>query len=168
MRTLSLFSSQRSAWKAHCFVNLGVAEQAVPPLQTPPLLLNLLLHTFTMASIEETLSVSRAFLCSVCCARQLQNVMHSVNGRQHYKRHTAMLYRVCFHLCSQLEGWIDCSCLTAQLTDKLLESQVSLDVWTTLSCRNSSQVTCLVNQLFQSWGGIFRWYAVRMDTFGSQ
>lgn len=38
--TLSLFSSQRSVWKAYC-MNLGVSEWAVSPLQTPPPLLNL-------------------------------------------------------------------------------------------------------------------------------
>lgn len=55
VRTLSLFSSQRSVWKAYCFVNHGVAEQAVPPLQTPPPLLNLQVRIFscTMVSREQ-------------------------------------------------------------------------------------------------------------------
>lgn len=122
--TLSLFSSQRSQWKAHCFANRGVAEQAALPLQTPAALLNLQVRTLscTMVSREQTLSVSTALFCPVCHVKQLQNAAWRMKGRQHDKRRAVMVYRVCFHTCSQTEEWIGCSCLTAQQSFRLLES----------------------------------------------
>lgn len=103
-------------------MNRGVAERAVPPLQTPPPLLNLQVRTFscTMVSREQTLSVPRALFCAVCCVKQLQNAVQRVNGSQGDKRRAVTLYRVCFHTRSQTVGWIDCSCLTAQQTDRLV------------------------------------------------
>lgn len=102
-------------------MNRSIAERAVPPLQTPLPLLNLQVRTFsrTMVSTEQTLSASRASFCAVCCVKQLQNAAHRVNGSQADKRRAVMLYRVCFHTRSQTAGWIDCSCLTAQQTDRL-------------------------------------------------
>lgn len=84
-RTLSLFSSQRSAWKAYCCVNHGVAEPAIP-LQPPPLL-NLRVWTVicTMASTVQTLPISRTLFCVICSVRQLQEAVQKVNGSQWQK-----------------------------------------------------------------------------------
>lgn len=78
LRTLSLFSSQRSVWKAYCCMNLGVAEWAVSPPQTPSPLLNLQVRTLscTMVSREHLVSCfQRVFLSRLlreaaaeCCA----------------------------------------------------------------------------------------------------
>ena len=87
---------------------------------SPPPLLNLQVRTFscTMVRREQTLPVSRALFCAVCRVKQLQNAVQRVNGSQSDKRQAVMLYRVCFHTYSQKAGWIDCSCLTAQQTDR--------------------------------------------------
>lgn len=68
--TLSLFSSQRSVWKAHCLANRGVREAGSP---TP--LLNLQVQTFscTMVSREQTLPVFTALFWAVRYEKQLHN-----------------------------------------------------------------------------------------------
>lgn len=96
-------------------MNRGVAERAV-------------LHYFLAFSSEHSAAQwragSRHFLfpecyCEVlCCMKQLLNAARRVNGSQSDKRRAVMLYRVCFHTCSQTAGWIYCSCLTAQQTDR--------------------------------------------------
>lgn len=93
-------------------MNRGVAERAV---HRPPLLN---LRVRTMASREQTLPVSRALFSAVCRVRQLQSAARRVNGSQSDKRRAVTLYRVCFHTRSQTVGRIDCSCLTAQQTDR--------------------------------------------------
>lgn len=91
VRTLSLFSSQRSVWKAYCCANHGVTERAVPPQPTPAPLLNLRVWTVicTMVCTAQTLPVSGTSFFVVCCVKQLQNAVQKVNGSQWQKARTA-------------------------------------------------------------------------------
>lgn len=112
-------------------------------------------------------SVSRALFCPVCCVKQLQNAVQRVNGSQRDKRRAVMLYRVCFHTRSQMEGWIDCSCLTAQQTDKLLES-AELIGWQNWGCPGCQELPHLLRGQLSCQSNVSFLLAYRTLILGSQ
>lgn len=124
-------------------------ERAVPLLLPPPPLLNLQVQTFncTIVSREQTLPVSRALFCAVCCVKQLHNAVQWVNGSQSDKRRQ----RCCIESvpCTQSDGGMDWLQLLKSTTDWLAgggDEACRTELAQSTRCsRDSSQINCLVN-----------------------